>query len=200
MADVSLVIDNEDRLLSVDFSEVELSRRLFRSGENEYLLNGSKVRLRDITELLAALQTVKPGIGQAVQDLLQVPHLPPVEALLAGHEGALTFGLDDPAVGRGTGPADHPVTSKEELAYQGTPSPIEGAKGFIDSEGPGMTQAEFDSATQIYFERCAGCHGVLRKGATGKPLTPEITREKGGDYLKALITYGSAAGMPQTAK
>jgi nitrite reductase (NO-forming)/hydroxylamine reductase len=36
----------------------------------------------------------------------------------------------------------------------------------------------------------------LRKGATGKPLTPDITKEKGTDYLKALITYGSPAGMP----
>ncbi len=52
MADVSLVIDNEDRLLSVDFGEVELSRRLFRSGENEYLLNRQRIRLRDLVELL----------------------------------------------------------------------------------------------------------------------------------------------------
>jgi nitrite reductase (NO-forming)/hydroxylamine reductase len=94
------------------------------------------------------------------------------------------------------GQADHPVTSPGEMAYQGAPSAIEGARGFIDSEGPKMTQAEFDIATQVYFERCAGCHGVLRKGATGKALTPDITREKGPDYLKALITYGSAAGMP----
>ncbi|MFV2062678.1 MAG: AAA family ATPase [Chloroflexota bacterium] len=52
MADVSLVIDNEDRLLPVDFAEVELSRRLFRSGENEYLLNRQRIRLRDLVELL----------------------------------------------------------------------------------------------------------------------------------------------------
>ncbi len=52
MADVSLVIDNVDRLLSVDFEEVELSRRLFRSGENEYLLNRQRIRLRDLVELL----------------------------------------------------------------------------------------------------------------------------------------------------
>jgi len=51
-------------------------------------------------------------------------------------------------------------------------------------------------ATELYFQRCAGCHGVLRKGATGKPLTSDITREKGTEYLKALITYGSPAGMP----
>jgi len=97
-----------------------------------------------------------------------------------------------------TGPADHPVTASAEMAYKGAPSAItgEGATMYIDSEGPNMTQAEFDVATQVFFERCAGCHGVLRKGATGKPLTPDITREKGTDYLKALITYGSAAGMP----
>ena len=52
MADVSLVIDNADRMLSVDFEEVELSRRLFRSGENEYLLNRQRIRLRDLVELL----------------------------------------------------------------------------------------------------------------------------------------------------
>ena len=52
MADVSLVIDNEDRMLPVDFGQVELSRRLFRSGENEYLLNRQRIRLRDLVELL----------------------------------------------------------------------------------------------------------------------------------------------------
>ncbi|MFM9842324.1 MAG: cytochrome D1 domain-containing protein [Dongiaceae bacterium] len=61
---------------------------------------------------------------------------------------------------------------------------------------PTLTAEEFTSAKQIYFERCAGCHGVLRKGATGKPLTPDVTKELGLDYLKAFITYGSPAGMP----
>jgi len=61
---------------------------------------------------------------------------------------------------------------------------------------PTLAADEFTLAKQIYFERCAGCHGVLRKGATGKPLTPDITKELGFDYLKAFITYGSPAGMP----
>ncbi len=97
-----------------------------------------------------------------------------------------------------TGPSDHPVSSGSEMAYSGAPLAIshEDTRKFIDSEGPGMTQDEFNIATEIFFQRCAGCHGVLRKGATGKPLTTDITREKGTDYLKALITYGSAAGMP----
>ena len=61
---------------------------------------------------------------------------------------------------------------------------------------PTLTAAEFEKAKQIYFERCAGCHGVLRKGATGVPLTPDKTRDVGLDGLKAFITYGSPAGMP----
>jgi len=73
----------------------------------------------------------------------------------------------------------------------------EGAKLPGTEEGiPSLTEAEFNHAKQIYFQRCAGCHGVLRNGATGKPLTTDITRELGYDYLKAFITYGSPAGMP----
>ncbi|WP_276310563.1 nitrite reductase [Paracoccus endophyticus] len=74
---------------------------------------------------------------------------------------------------------------KEQLPVPGAPEGV-----------PTMTQAEFDEANTIYFERCAGCHGVLRKGATGKPLTPDLTRELGFDYLHSFITYGSPAGMP----
>jgi nitrite reductase (NO-forming)/hydroxylamine reductase len=37
---------------------------------------------------------------------------------------------------------------------------------------------------------------VLRKGATGKPLTPDITLTRGTEYLKTFIKYGSPAGMP----
>ncbi len=61
---------------------------------------------------------------------------------------------------------------------------------------PTLTKAEFDQANRIYFERCAGCHGVLRKGATGKPLTPDLTRKLGFEYLRDFITYGSPGGMP----
>jgi nitrite reductase (NO-forming)/hydroxylamine reductase len=76
-------------------------------------------------------------------------------------------------------------------------------KGMKAGEQPGqkpgvptLTAEEYQKATQIYFERCAGCHGVLRKGATGKPLTPDITREQGLEYLENFINYGSPAGMP----
>jgi nitrite reductase (NO-forming)/hydroxylamine reductase len=61
---------------------------------------------------------------------------------------------------------------------------------------PTLTKAEFERGKQIYFERCAGCHGVLRKGATGKPLTTDVTKKLGYEYLRDFITYGSPAGMP----
>lgn len=84
------------------------------------------------------------------------------------------------------------------VAYEGTPSSIDaGTAKVVRTPGaPDLTDEEFARAKQIYFERCAGCHGVLRKGATGKPLTTDITQERGMDYLKALISYGSPAGMP----
>ncbi len=92
----------------------------------------------------------------------------------------------------------HTGATEGELRYQGTPSPIpaDETRQLQSKEGPALTEEQYASATQLYFERCAGCHGVLRKGATGKPLTPDITRERGTEYLKALITYGSPAGMP----
>jgi len=102
------------------------------------------------------------------------------------------------ARGEVTAKAAHPVPSESQHAYEGAPSPIAGieTKDMITSDGPPMSVAEFDHAKKIFFERCAGCHGVLRKGATGKPLTVDITREKGTDYLKTMINYGSPAGMP----
>ncbi|HUG48328.1 MAG TPA: chromosome segregation protein SMC [Candidatus Limnocylindria bacterium] len=71
MADVTLVIDNEDRLLPLDYGEVELGRRLYRSGENEYLLNRQRVRLRDLSELLDSANLADNAflfIGQGMVD------------------------------------------------------------------------------------------------------------------------------------
>jgi nitrite reductase (NO-forming)/hydroxylamine reductase len=101
-------------------------------------------------------------------------------------------------VGAAEKPSGHPGTPETEMRYQGAPVTIkpEEAKEAVAPEAPGLSKAEFTRAKQIYFERCAGCHGVLRKGATGKPLTPDITLKKGSVYLATFITYGSPAGMP----
>ncbi len=59
-----------------------------------------------------------------------------------------------------------------------------------------LTEDEKEQANRIFFERCAGCHGVLRKGATGKNLEPKRTKDLGYEHLRDFITYGSPGGMP----
>lgn len=53
IAEVSLTIDNSSRKLQTEFTEVQIARRFFRSGDTEYFLNGTKVRLKDLKSLLA---------------------------------------------------------------------------------------------------------------------------------------------------
>ncbi|MDD2751558.1 MAG: AAA family ATPase [Candidatus Omnitrophica bacterium] len=66
MAEVSLTFDNTNRYFSVDNNEVAISRRIFRSGESEYLLNKQQVRLKDILDLLLGT-----GIGSESYSLVQ---------------------------------------------------------------------------------------------------------------------------------
>lgn len=107
---------------------------------------------------------------------------------------SVTLGLSAAALSQDK--TDHPGVTPGEMAYKGAPVPAAEMKRVISPGAPDMTQAEFELATKLYFERCAGCHGVLRKGATGKPLTPDITQERGTEFLKVLINYGSPGGMP----
>jgi len=58
-ASVSLLFDNHDQKIPLEFKEVSITRKLFRDGESEYLINGSHVRLIDVIDLLA-----KAGIGK----------------------------------------------------------------------------------------------------------------------------------------
>ena len=109
----------------------------------------------------------------------------------------LSLGVFAVSVGVGQAAGErHPGVPEAEVVYQGQPLVLEGANQIITPGAPELSTTEFDTAQQLYFERCAGCHGVLRKGATGKPLTPELTQKKGTAYLAALIKFGSAAGMP----
>ncbi len=76
------------------------------------------------------------------------------------------------------------------------------------AKAPEMTAAEKEQSKKIYFERCAGCHGVLRKGATGKNLEPHWSKKdkdgnvtEGGTLklgqtrLEKIIGYGTDGGM-----
>ena len=72
MASVSLTFNNVDGWLPIDYAEVSISRRAYRDGQNEYLLNGQKVRLKDISELLAQTGLAEMSytiIGQGLVDV-----------------------------------------------------------------------------------------------------------------------------------
>jgi chromosome segregation protein len=66
MAEVTLVIQNNKGLLPTEYSEVQITRRLFRSGESEYLLNKVPCRLKDISDLL-----MDTGVGSHVYSVIQ---------------------------------------------------------------------------------------------------------------------------------
>ena len=70
-ASVSITLDNSDHKLPVDYNEVTVARRLYRSGESEYLINGSSCRLKDIQEMFYDTGIGKEGysiIGQGQID------------------------------------------------------------------------------------------------------------------------------------
>jgi nitrite reductase (NO-forming)/hydroxylamine reductase len=60
-----------------------------------------------------------------------------------------------------------------------------------------LTGEQFDSANALYFERCAGCHGTTRAGATGPALGVDRTQFIGTDGISSLLHYGTPRGMPQ---
>ena len=62
-------------------------------------------------------------------------------------------------------------------------------------KAPALSEAEFEKAKSMYFQRCAGCHGVLRKGATGKSLEPKNTLKLGTKRLSRIIQLGTDGGM-----
>jgi len=89
--------------------------------------------------------------------------------------------------------AGQPVDQSDQLAPSAVTEP---AGSDVENNRPAVTVSEFATGNRIYFHRCAGCHGVLRKGTTGKPLTTDITRERGTDSLKTTMLYGTSDGMP----
>jgi nitrite reductase (NO-forming)/hydroxylamine reductase len=83
---------------------------------------------------------------------------------------------------------------------------IENVLAFFDAQnriGPlphtaplALTDVEFEQTRDVYFDRCAGCHGLYRTGATGPETGEERSQWIGTDGLGALLRYGTPRGMP----
>jgi nitrite reductase (NO-forming)/hydroxylamine reductase len=110
-----------------------------------------------------------------------------------GSQGPITIGGEREEIAA----VAEKIMAAVEAMYQGAASGVSAtATESAPKDKIQLTEAESERARGIYFQRCAGCHGVLRKGATGKPLTTDITQKVGTAYLETFIKYGSPGGMP----
>ena len=107
---------------------------------------------------------------------------------------AITLGLSgcgdsgDSGASKTAAPAPAPAAAP-------APAPVPAAPVKVAASGPSLSEADFEHSKKLYFQRCAGCHGILRKGATGKSLEPKDTRELGQERLEKILTYGTDGGM-----
>lgn len=67
MAEVTLIFDNSDRMMNIDYNEVAITRRIYRNGDSEYLLNKSKCRLKDVVELIMDTSLGKDSLAMISQ-------------------------------------------------------------------------------------------------------------------------------------
>ncbi|WP_018922583.1 chromosome segregation protein SMC [Salsuginibacillus kocurii] len=65
MAEITLILDNEDQFLEMDYSEISLTRKLYRSGESEYFINKSPCRRKDVIEIL-----IDSGLGKEAYSII----------------------------------------------------------------------------------------------------------------------------------
>lgn len=114
-------------------------------------------------------------------------------ATAVGVAVTLTFGLSGCS---DSGDSNQPKPAAKAPA---APAPTTPAPAAVPvkaaASGPALSEADFERAKTLYFQRCAGCHGVLRKGATGKNLEPKRTIDMGQEDLVDIITHGTDRGM-----
>ncbi len=82
------------------------------------------------------------------------------------------------------------------LGTLGLGSTLLAADDAVAAEPETLSAADFEQAENLYFDRCSGCHGTLRKGATGPNITDEKMLKKSLAELETMIFDGTDAGMP----
>lgn len=86
------------------------------------------------------------------------------------------------------------AATKAHKAAEPAPAPVSAPVVAI-ATAPTLSAEDKAATGKTYFERCAGCHGMLRKGATGKNLEPANTQKLGSARLEKIMTYGTEGGM-----
>ena len=90
-------------------------------------------------------------------------HATAIKAIGLAAASAMVVGIGSAAAAeQAPAQTEHPKTTPGELRYMGPPTPEKELKQVVTPGAPPLSEDEFKHATKIYFERCAGCHGVLR--------------------------------------
>lgn len=111
---------------------------------------------------------------------------PYAEGLIAAFEGRV---MPDPGLTN-----DKITDVLAYIAYQSAIGPM------VVSKPVTLSSSELDATKMKYFERCAGCHGTLRAGATGPDIGETAAKELGTDALAAVVRNGRPWGMPAWGK
>ncbi len=147
--------------------------------------------------------TAYTGKASTVDDYLRESILEPDAFVAPDCNGSpCQKGIMPPSLGQGLSPTElgaviqylkAPPAESEAVA-------LEEPTAVAADEATALSDEEFAWAKQVYFERCAGCHATLRKGATGPALTPDRTIALGTVGLSAIIYNGTSRGMPDWGK
>ncbi len=169
MAEVLITLDNSDRTIPVDFLEVSIARRLFRSGESEYLLNGSKCRLMDITDLLADC-----GLGSNGYWILEAEM---VKAILSSRTEERRFLFDEAA-----GITRYKLQRhRAQLKLDATSGDLDRLEDIISEVGRNVEQLRKQASLLTKYEKAtSGLHAMEAEaaGRIARGLRSELDAER----------------------
>lgn len=155
-ASVSLHFDNTDGAIPVDFPEVRIERRIFRDGTNEYLLNGSMVRLKDIVELMARMglgDTKHNIIGQGEVDRWLLSSAKDRKEILEEALGLKVYQMKKTESERKLASTDENVRQVESLLRELAPH-LKFLKSQAEkAEARGTIEAELTHLERVYFAK-----------------------------------------------
>ena len=157
--------------------------------------NGEVLFRKSCTGCHSINHGTSPGHGP---DLMSVPSSPEwVQAFIAEPKAMATHAYTADLLGQyayimpNLGLGDYAALDLEAFIHrQQLNGPL------LSSQPVTLTPAEFDETKNVYFDHCAGCHGLYRLGATGPNIDAPRSKQIGTDGLGALMRYGTPGGMP----
>lgn len=154
MAEVVLTFDNADGFFPIEFSEIEIGRRAFRDGANEYVLNGNRVRLRDVSDLLGhsgLSERTYTVIGQGLVDnaLAQKPE--ERRALFEEAAGIAAYRDRREDALRKLDETRHNLERARDILAEITPRLNSLERQAVRARQYGVLKSELDELTKRYF-------------------------------------------------